>query len=188
MRDPLDRGRSGAGSCRLNKQEAIGPWKHPFCASVWSMASLMNDLPPVVCSRCAPCHCHLPDLQSAICWWASRHASLICPWFLSIFRKKNIARKRLRSGHWRVLSVHFLFCFISHSKEWYFYQNLQSQPKITKPFERCKDFNICRTSVKKKHGARFSSQNQLGSPVKENIVSSFLQKLYVRTEETIPDE
>lgn len=46
MQDPLDRGRSGAGSCRLNKQEAIGPWKHPFCASVWSMASLMNDLPP----------------------------------------------------------------------------------------------------------------------------------------------
>lgn len=83
------------------------------------------------------------------------------------------------------LSIFILFYF---SLQRMIFLSFLSQPKITKPFERSKDFNICRTSVKKKHGARFSSQNQLGSPVKENIVSSFLQKLYVRTEETIPDE
>lgn len=186
MRDPLDRGRSGAGSCRLNKQEAIGPWKHPFCASVWSMASLMNDLPPssaraalvvIVISRI----CKAPSVDGHP---ATLHWPVHGFWASSERRTLNIARKRLTSP----FCPFFFLLFISHSKEWYFYQNLQSQPKITKPFERSKDFNICRTSVKKKHGARFSSQNQLGSPVKENIVSSFLQKLYVRTEETIPDE
>lgn len=109
MRDPLDRGRSGPGSCRLNKQEAIGPWKHPFCASVWSMASLMNDLPPssaraalVVIVIYRICKAPSVDGHPDTLHW-SVHG------FWASSERRTLLENDCRSGHWRVLSVNFYF-------------------------------------------------------------------------------